>query len=159
MRRLFATVALAGLACAGGESGTPEASAAEIQSATAAPVGAVESTADQAVHTVNMILTDAGEYRFEPAKLTIKAGDTVRWVNVSGGPHNVQFKGGIPDGAESVLSAAMEGRTIGPLSGSLLVTDGQTYEINFTGAPAGTYHYVCTPHELLGMVAELTVEN
>jgi plastocyanin len=35
--------------------------------------------------------------------------------------------------------------------------DGAVYEISFAGAPEGTYAYVCTPHEMVGMLATLTV--
>ena len=39
-------------------------------------------------HTVRMV-GDAQGYRFEPANITVKQGDAVKWVMVSGGPHNV----------------------------------------------------------------------
>ncbi len=53
----------------------------------------------------------------------------------------------------------MEGRTIGPLNGMLLTAPNAIYEISFEGAPTGEYQYTCTPHELLGMNATLTIEN
>ena len=40
--------------------------------------------------TVKMIGDDKG-YRFEPADITIKAGDAIKFVMVTGGPHNVAF--------------------------------------------------------------------
>lgn len=113
------------------------------------------------VHEVQMVLNDAGEYRYVPDELTIKVGDTVRWINASGGPHNVQFKDGdtpLPGGAQEFLTGAMK-NTIGPMMGQLLVAPNAVYEIDFTGAPVGEYYYVCTPHEPLGMVATLTVEE
>lgn len=158
MKRVLAMAALIGLACGGeadNNASVPEAEAAETPVATAAAVPQSEG----AVHTVDMVLNDQAEYRFVPSALTIKSGDTVRWVNVSGGPHNVKFyPDSIPAGAAEVLTAAMEGRTLGPLESQLLVTDQQTYEISFAGAPTGTYHYTCTPHQLLGMNGTLTVQ-
>ena len=106
-----------------------------------------------------MILNDQGQYKYVPETLNIKVGDTVRWVNVSGGPHNVQFKtDGIPGGAVDVLNAAMADR-IGSVNGPLMIQPNAAYSISFAGAPAGVYNYTCTPHELLGMNATLTVSN
>jgi len=157
MKRVLAMAALIGLAC-GGESGeqgvVPEASATEapVAAATVAQPGS-------AVHTVDMVLNAQSEYRFVPEQLTIKSGDTVRWINVSGGPHNVKWLADkIPAGAADVLSAAMDGRTLGPLEGQLMLTDKAAYEIVFAGAPAGVYDYTCTPHQLLGMNAKLTIQ-
>jgi plastocyanin len=104
------------------------------------------------------MLGDAKGYRFDPASLTIKSGDGVRWTVVSGLPHNVTFwPDSIPSGAASVLQSAMQ-QTIGPLTGPLLMAQNQTYTISFAGAPAGTYHYYCTPHLALGMIGKLIVQ-
>src|SRR5437868_9892590 len=43
-----------------------------------------------ATKTVNMV-GDAKGYRFEPANITVKQGDGIKFVVVSGGPHNVAF--------------------------------------------------------------------
>jgi len=156
MRQLFAAAALAVLACGGGEGNSGTATPA---AASAAAVPTSSGGGSGAVHKVDMVLNAQGEYRFVPSALTIKVGDTVQWVNVSGGPHNVQFRAnGIPAGADAKLNAAMQNR-IGPLNGALLTAPNATYEISFAGAPAGTYNYTCTPHELLGMNGTLTVQN
>jgi plastocyanin len=47
---------------------------------------------------------------------------------------------------------------MGDLVGPLVFEPNAGYEISFDGAPPGTYDYVCTPHEMLGMIARLTVE-
>jgi plastocyanin len=84
--------------------------------------------------------------KFDPASVTIKSGDVVRFHNHSGGPHNVAFdKDSIPAGAQPVLDKAMKD-VIAPLTGPMLVQPDQTYEISFAGAPAGVYHVHCTPH-------------
>jgi len=109
------------------------------------------------VHVVKMLLTPDGKYRFEPAAITIKVGDTVQWVNASGGPHNVSFyPNKIPAGAADLLNAQMKNR-IANLQGELLVSPNQTYDISFAGMPAGEYDYFCTPHEMLGMKGTITV--
>jgi plastocyanin len=107
--------------------------------------------------TVQM-LGDAKGYRFEPASITIKAGDGVKWVNASGGPHNVTFwSDSVPSGAAAILGKNMP-QTTSPMTGPLLLTPNQTYIVSFAGAPTGTYHYYCTPHLALGMKATVTVQ-
>ena len=155
MRKLIAVIGLTLMACGGGGS---DAQAAETAGAMSSAAETSSSGGEATVHEVQMVLTDAGEYKYVPDKLTIKVGDTVRWINVNGGPHNVQFKPGtVPDGAQAVLNAAMANR-MGEMFGPFLMAPNEVYEIDFTGAPAGEYPYVCTPHELLGMVAALTIE-
>ena len=160
MRKFMAAVAVFGFACGGGESGD---AASSTPPATSQPAAAAATTTGTGtVHQVVMKLTDGGQYVFEPATLTIKVGDTVRWVNESGPPHNVQFFGDqIPAGAGDVLVQAYAGdaQKIGPMSGRLLMQLGETYEISFAAAPAGTYGYTCTPHQALGMNGTLTVEE
>ena len=156
MRKLIAVIGLTLMACGGGGS---DAQAAETAGAKSSAAETSSSGGEATVHEVQMVLTDAGEYKFIPDELTIKAGDTVRWINGNGAPHNVQFKPGtVPDGAQAVLNAAMANR-IGDMNGQLMMAPDAVYEIDFTGAPVGEYPYVCTPHELLGMVANLTIEE
>ena len=110
-----------------------------------------------ATHEVDMDF-DGKKAWFTPDALTIKAGDLVKFVVKSGPPHNVAFwPDSIPAGAADVLNKAMA-ETMGPLAGPMKVGIGETYEINFAGAPAGTYHYFCTPHLPFGMKASITVE-
>ena len=152
MRHLIAALAITALACGGGEqAGQQAAPPAGGQPAAAAPA------ATGAVHDVNMELRD-GRYIYDPLQLTIKVGDTVRWINLSGGPHNVAFyQDKIPAGAADLLNTAMANR-LGPLSGPLLTDSLAAYQISFAGAPAGTYDYYCLPHEALGMKASLTIQ-
>jgi len=97
-------------------------------------------------------------YMFEPANFTIKVGDVVEFVNVSGFPHNVSFEPAkIPAGAADVLNRAMTQR-MAPLQGPMMTQANQTYRISFAGAPVGTYDYFCLPHKALGMTGRITVE-
>jgi plastocyanin len=148
MRRIWLTGVVALAACAG-------TGAERAQDSVPAGGGA----AAPAVHQVRMLVTDSGEYLYRPDRLTIRPGDRVRWINESGGPHNVAFiPDSVPAGALPVLNAAMADRLGGQdLVGPLLSDDGAVYEISFAGAPEGTYAYVCTPHEMVGMRATLTV--
>jgi plastocyanin len=101
---------------------------------------------------------DASGYRFVPATVTIKSGDTVRWTNVAGGPHNVTFwSDSIPAGALTPLQTGMP-QQMSPLSSQLLTAPNATYAVSFAGAPAGKYAYYCMPHLALGMKATIVVE-
>jgi plastocyanin len=154
MRHLIAALAITALACGGGEQAGQQAQQA------APPAGGQPAAAPAAtgtVHEVQMELKD-NKYQFDPATLTIKVGDTVKWINASGGPHNVSFyQDKIPAGAADVLNAAMPNR-MGPLSGPLVTDSLAVYQISFANAPAGTYNYYCIPHEALGMKATLIIQ-
>jgi len=156
MRLVLAALALVGAACGGGGDEAPATPAADT---TAAAVVAPATAPAGTLHEVQMLVTPDGQYVYQPATLFIKVGDRVRWVNVSGGPHNVAFhQSGIPGGAKDFLNATMAGR-MGDLIGKLLFEPNAAYEISFVGAPVGTYEYFCTPHEMLGMNAQLTVSR
>ena len=156
MRKMMAALAFIGLGGGGGEtasqdqSGEPSAVASQP-----APMGT------GTVHEVQMLLTDDGNYRYVPDELTIKVGETVRWINVNGFPHNVAFyEDKIPEGSASTLATLIpaEGK-LAPLSSQLFLQPDQQIEITFVGVPTGDYGYYCTPHEPLGMVATLTIEQ
>ncbi len=165
MRKLLASIALLAMACGGsegGETGTPPADEAAAPAQAAAPAAAqaaATAAVTGTVHEVQMLETVQGQYVYRPVSLTIRPGDAVRWINVSGGPHNVAFYADkVPAGAATVLNGAMANK-MSDLSGELLVAANAGYEISFAGAPAGTYEYFCTPHEMLGMVASLTISQ
>lgn len=154
MRQLFAGVVLAAMACGGGEAADSEGAASESAAPAEAPAAAAAEAGE--VHEVLMQEID-GQMVYTPSTLTIKAGDTVRWINRSGGPHNVAFYADqVPESAVDVLNAAMANR-LSDLNGGLVVEPEATYTIDFTGAPVGDYGYYCMPHEVVGMVASLTV--
>jgi plastocyanin len=108
-------------------------------------------------HTVNMV-GDAQGYRFEPAAITIKAGDGIKFVNVSGGPHNVAADPAkLPDDVEAQLNANMPNQ-MAPLSGPLLMNANEAYTVSFAGIKPGTYELNCTPHLAMGMIIKVTVQ-
>jgi plastocyanin len=116
------------------------------------------ATAPPTVHEVKMVMEGTAVARFEPASLTIKRGDRVRFVTVSGGPHNVAFEADkTPDAAERALLAGMPDQ-IAPLAGPLVMNAGDSYTVNFAGVPAGTYEYICMPHVAMGMKGRITVQ-
>ena len=90
--------------------------------------------------------SDSGQLVFVPAKASICKGDTVKWVIVKGGPHNVVFdEDDIPSGVDAD-SISMDGQ---------IGDEGESYSKQFD--VAGKYGYYCEPHRSAGMVASLTV--
>jgi plastocyanin len=144
---------------------TPSATSGESTGVAApAPNATASSTSNAAAKPATgktwdvKMIGDATGYKFEPATLTIKQGDAVRWTVASGPPHNVTFwPDSIPQGSASQLQANMP-NTMSALSGPLDATVGGTYTISFAGVPAGTYKYYCTPHLAMGMKAQITVQ-
>ena len=88
----------------------------------AASVGAAQQRpAAATVHRVRM-LQQGSRYVYEPAGLRVQPGDIVEFVNVSGGPHNVQFyPNRIPAGAVEALNRGMANR-LGSVMGPMMVT-------------------------------------
>ena len=110
-----------------------------------------------------MINDDKG-YRFDPANLTIKVGDGIKFVNAAGGPHNVAFNT-VPDASKGQLDANMPAQTgagpaakLGELSGPLVVAPNDTYTVSFAGVTPGTYEFNCTPHLAMNMKGQVTVQ-
>lgn len=153
--RLNAIVAAAAvvLAACGGE----KKAEAPVDSSAAMAPAASTNMAMGTRHEVSME-QEGTTYKFAPADLTIKAGDVVVFKNVSGGAHNVAFwADSIPTGAAAVLDAAM-GDKMGPLSSALIAAPGDSLVVSFAGAPAGMYHFTCTPHMAMGMHGVITVQ-
>lgn len=142
-KKLFAALALTLTlslgACGGDDTTTPsERGAGPAESAAPAP----EPTGE--VIEVKMVTDGAGNY-FEPAEITAKPGDVVRFVLVSG-VHNVSFPAGQNAGAAGL-----------PEASPYLQLPGQTFDL-VVGLAPGTYAFQCDPHAALGMVGTLTVQ-
>ena len=151
-------------ACAGGDNANSNATdtgAAATTTTPTPPAGGTQAAGGAAItgttHEVRMML-DGQTYKFDPANLTIKQGDGVKWIMVSGGPHNVAFDPAkIADDVESVLVANMPNQQA-PLSSPYLTQPNEAYTVSFAGVKAGTYDYVCTPHVMMGMTGKITVQ-
>jgi len=95
--------------------------------------------------------------QFRPEQIRVRAGDTVRFVNGNGGPHNVMFVAdSIAPAARSALETALKGDKLGPLSSPLLLDPEETYAFVVPRLPAGRYPLVCLPHQA-NMRGELIV--
>jgi plastocyanin len=108
--------------------------------------------------TVNMV-GDAKGYRFEPANFTIKQGDGVKFVVVSGGPHNVAFDPAtIAPDLKGQLDANMGTDKMGELSSNMKMNAGESVTVSFGNIKPGQYPYHCVPHLALNMKGVITVQ-
>lgn len=161
-------------ACGGGSknaastSDTTAASAPAASESAAAPAAAPAAGGAAATSSAAAPITgktwdvkmvgDAKGYRFEPASLTIKEGDGIKFTMVSGGPHDVAFDSTtIPAGATAQLTANMPNQ-MAPLQSNFLMNAGDSETISFAKVPKGTYPFHCVPHLALGMKGSVTVQ-
>jgi plastocyanin len=147
-------------ACAGGDN--QEAATTDTAAAAAAAPSAAGSVASApatgTTHEVKMVLTPQGGYEFQPKDITINAGDAIKWVMVSGGPHNVAFEAAnMAEAARAQLSANMPDQQ-GELTSPMMINADESYTVSFANVAPGTYNYVCTPHIAMGMTGTVTVK-
>lgn len=153
---LTTLLALGALAC-GGEKKSEAAEAGAATPAQTAAAPAAPAT-DAAIVEVKMTGNGSTKAAFEPDVLTIKPGTVVRFINVSGGPHNVAFYAdSIPKGAVEVLKKGMP-NAMADLIGPFLTQPNEKYDVSFAGAPTGKYRSYCMPHVALGMFMTITVK-
>jgi plastocyanin len=122
-------------------------------SATAGPAGAGSPAAGAQTtgpQTLTVQMNDAN--RFVPATLTVPVGSTVTWKNVGQVTHTVTA-----DSSKAIRAADVSLPSGVQPWDSGNVDGGQSF--SYTFATPGTYHYVCIPHEELGMVGTITVTN
>lgn len=163
-------------ACAGGEKNPSDTthvavdtsgSAASATTASTASTGATTSGSSGAAtmaaitgttHEVKMV-GDAKGYRFEPANITVKQGDGIKFVVASGGPHNVAFDpANIPADVKPQLDANMGSDKMGELSSNMKMNPGDAVTVSFANIKPGQYPYHCVPHLALGMKGVITVQ-
>jgi plastocyanin len=138
--------------------GDTAATAAAPGAATTPAAGAVAAApATGQTHEVKMI-GDATGYKFDPANITVKQGDAIKFIMVSGGPHNVAFQNVTDATAKAQLDANMPGQKMGELNGPMIMQPNEAYVISFAKVPAGKYDYVCTPHLAMNMKGVITVQ-
>jgi plastocyanin len=95
--------------------------------------------------------TDKGLLQFEPSTVTIKPGDTVKWVMNKVPPHNAVF---------DQTKIADKGFAKKLSHKNLLFSSGESFEATFPAdTPAGTYPFYCEPHRGAGMAGKVIVEG
>jgi plastocyanin len=156
-------------ACAGGDKNAGDTTAVGVDTSAAAPAASAPAAAAPAAGTASMaaitgtthevkMIGDAQGYRFEPANITVKAGDGIKFTTVNGGPHNVAFDPAtIPTDVQAQLDANISEK-MGQLSSALKTNPGESVTVSFANIKPGKYPYHCTPHLALGMKGEITVQ-
>jgi plastocyanin len=92
------------------------------------------------------VLSGPSLYRFEPSRVSLPNGGTVRFVLAAATPETIVFDtAGVAAAARDFLLE--QGLTHGPL----LVRAGQTYDAAFLDAPAGRYPFRSLLHRAQGM--------
>lgn len=132
---------------------TPAAGATTAAAPAAGAAAAMPATGQ--THTVNM-KAEGTSFVFEPANITVKQGDAIKFVMVSGAPHNVAFTD-VPADAKAQLDANMPEK-IAELAGKMLMNPNEEYTISFAGVKPGSYNFVCQPHAAMGMKGVVTVQ-
>lgn len=132
------------------ESGAPAAApATPIPAASAAPITGT-------IIEVKMI-GDAKGYRFEPQHLVAKVGDGVKFVVMSGGPHEIAFDlDQVPAETKLQLLANMPNGTNG--RSPLLSVPRETWTLSLGALKPGKYPFVSTPRLPQGMKGELEIQ-
>src|SRR2546421_5706521 len=155
---LTTLLALVAGACGGGSKPNTSQAAAAVPGMANAAAAPAAPTTEAVVAEVKMRGNGTTKAAFEPATLTIAPGTTVRFINVSGGPHDIAFYAdSIPKGAADVLKKGMPNQMM-DLASPFLQQPNEKYDVSFAGAPAGTYKGYCLPHVALGMKVTITVK-
>jgi plastocyanin len=148
-------------ACGGGDSApassTPamDMPAAEAPAADAPAAGGMQAITGT-IHEVRMVGDDKGYY-YEPTELTVAAGDGIKFLMVSGGPHNVAFDGTLlPADVKAQLIANMPNQA-SELMGPMMLNAGEEYVLSFANVTPNSYEFFCTPHLAMGMKGKVTV--
>ena len=91
--------------------------------------------------------SDNGSLAFEPAAVTIKAGESVTFKNNAGFPHNIVFdEDAVPEGVKADALSHED----------YLNAPGETYTVKLT--TPGEYGFYCEPHQGAGMAGKITVQ-
>jgi plastocyanin len=98
---------------------------------------------------------------FDPTEVTVSVGESVTWYNNSSRRHTVTaYDDGIPEGAAYFATGGYESEAAAREAwrdGDGAINSGKRYSHRFE--VAGTYDYVCIPHERGGMVGRVVVEQ
>lgn len=140
-------------ACGGGDQAATDAAVPATDGAVAVVTPATDASVPAApagqgqVHEVKMVTTQGGASGvFEPAEITVKKGDIIRFINDGGAPHNAAFPA-----AENPSGAVL------PPATPYLTQAGQTSDMQITMDP-GSYTYQCDPHAMMGMKGKINVQ-
>lgn len=144
INRMVTSVGLVlGLVACGGERGAVDADAVGAPGAVA-PEAAPSATAPNPTVVEVKMVTEGQRNYFDPAEVTVRPGDVVRFTLLSG-LHNVSFPADRNAGAAGL-----------PQASPLLQQPGQSHDVVVNFGP-GSYSFQCDPHAVLGMTGTLIV--
>jgi plastocyanin len=119
--------------------------------AIAAALALLPDPAKAASNPVVIAMSDKPPF-YTPAKVAIKAGETVDWVNRGETVHSVSTSSA---NAQNPTDTSMPKGAVAFDSG--FIPPGGDYHYTFT--VPGTYRYFCLPHEKAGMVGVIVVRK
>jgi len=122
-----------------------------IAVAFAAAIALLPNPAKAADSPVVIKMSDKAPF-YAPEKVSIKAGESVRWVNDGETVHSVSTAAA---NAQNPKDTSMPRGAVAFDSG--FIPPGGDYSYKFT--VPGTYRYFCLPHEKAGMVGVITVKK
>jgi len=125
-----------------------------IVAAAAAIAAALALLPDPAKAAGGSVVIKMGDKQpfYTPAKVAIKVGDTVQWVNDGETVHSVSTSAA---NAQNRRDTSMPKGAVAFDSG--FIPPGGDYSYTFT--VPGTYRYFCLPHEKAGMVGMIVVKK
>ena len=104
---------------------------------------------------VYMVKKGQGKWVFRPARLTIRRGDRVQFIQRSKMPHTVTFYDnkvpGKTTAARKKLAERLSSSSDKRLRKGWVFKWNAKFTAHFKNAPLGLYYYYCLPHEALGI--------
>ncbi len=103
------------------------------------------------------MIGDAKGYRFEPSHITARPGDAVKFVVISGGPHEISFDlNKVPPESRSQLEYNMPNSADG--KSPLLSGSHEAWTVSLGALKPGVYPFVSTPRLPQGMKGEIEIK-
>lgn len=113
--------------------------------------------AAQARVSVRLVHPSAERFVFEPARVTIKPGDTLEFTVESGGPYVIGFEpADFGPRERNLMDAAIPNRTAS-LRSSVLPRPGSRLQVVLPALPSGSYRFSAVTHIAYRMAGVLVV--
>lgn len=132
----------------GADSASSTAATSSTEPTAESPAATAAETDDATV--VAMLTDNQGSY-FDPKGLLVEPGTTIRFVNESGSHRTAAYHPENDDKPLRIPTAA------DPWDSPLYTDEGERFEISLD--TAGVYDFYCPPHESLGMVGRIVVDE
>lgn len=125
---------------------------------TGGATGTTYLAATGTIHEVRMV-GDRKGYRYDPDTIRVKPGDGIKFVMVSGGPHNVAFDpAAIPADQRPQLFANLK-NPLEPGVSYMMMNPDEVIELSLTSVAPGRYSFFCSPHLAMKMTGLIVVTD